>query len=117
VRRPIRIGAANEDAAAVRILVLWSAGRGVAPGEDAGWARSQAQRVSACHGVAAMALHPVTSAAVRHPKPCSWCLELRLAPGHEPSDVVRAAPFAEFLGDMRLMGMRPSVLAIEEELR
>jgi len=101
----------------VRILVLWSAVRGVAPGEDVGWARGQAQRVAACPGVAAMALHPVSTAAVRHPQPCSWCLELKLAPGHPARDVVRAEPFAEFLGDMRLMGMRPSVLAIEEELR
>ena len=100
----------------MRILVLWNAGRGVAPGEDADWARSQAQRVAACHGIAAMVLHPVLSAAVLHPEPCSWCLELRLEPGREPSEVVRAAPFAEFLGDMRLMGMRPRLLALEQEL-
>jgi len=100
----------------VRILVLWSPARGVAPGEDADWAHAQAQRVATCHGVAAMALHPVTTAAVLHPQPCSWCLELRLAASHEPRDVVRATPFAEFLGDMQLMGMRPRVLAIEEEL-
>ena len=101
----------------VRILVLWNAGRGVAPGEDEGWARSQAQRIRSCHGVAAMALHPVQSAAVLHPQPCSWCLEVRLAPGHEPSEVVRADAFAEFLGDMRLLGMHPRVLAIDGELQ
>ena len=95
--------------------MLWNSGRGVAPGEDEGWARSQAQRIAACHGIDAMALHPVTSAAVRHPQPCSWCLELRLVPGHEPSDVVRARPFAEFLADLRLLGMRPQLLAIEGE--
>ncbi len=96
--------------------MLWNAGRGIAPGEDESWARSQTDMLRSCRGVAAMALHPVLSAAVLHPQPCSWCLELRLAPGHEPSEVVRAAPFAEFLGDMRLMGMRPRVLAIEQEL-
>jgi hypothetical protein len=63
-----------------------------------------------------MALHHVSSAAARHPQPCSWCLEVRVAAGHQPSDVVRSAPFAELLGDMRLLGMRPSVLAIEGEL-
>ncbi len=96
--------------------MLWNAGRGIAPGEDESWARSQTDMLRSCRGVAAMALHPVLSAAVLHPQPCSWCLELRLAPGHEPSEVVRAAPFAEFIGDMRLMGMRPRVLAIEQEL-
>ena len=101
----------------MRILVLWNANRGIAAGEDAGWARGQAELIRECHGVAAIALHPVASAALAHPKSCNWCLELRLAPGHAPSDVVRAAPFAEFLGDLRLMGMQPRVLAIEAELR
>jgi hypothetical protein len=105
------------QARSVRILVLWNAGRGVAPGEDEGWARSQAQRIESCHGVAAMALHPVLSAAVLHPQPCSWCLEVRLAPGYEPSKVVRADAFAEFLGDMKLLGMSPRVLALDGELR
>jgi hypothetical protein len=63
-----------------------------------------------------MALHPVTSAAARHPQPCSWCLELRLVPGQQPSEVVRARPFAELLGDLQLLGMHPRVLAIDGEL-
>jgi hypothetical protein len=48
--------------------------------------------------------------------PCSWCLELRLAEGHEPSEVIGAEAFAEFLGSMRLLGMHPRVLAIDGEL-
>jgi hypothetical protein len=100
----------------VRILVLWNAGRGVAPGEDESWARSQTDLLRSCRGVAAMALHPVLSAAVLHPQPCSWCLELRLSPDAAPNEVVRDRPFAEFLGDLRLLGMRPRVLAIEGEL-
>jgi hypothetical protein len=101
----------------VRILVLWNPGRGVTVKDDEAWARAHVQPIGTCHGVAAMALHPVKSAAARHPQTYGWCLELRLAPGHEPRDVVRAAPFAEFIGDMRLLGMRPSVLAIDGELR
>jgi hypothetical protein len=108
----------------VRILGLWSAARGVSPGEDASWARVQAQRVGACPEVAALALHSVTSAAVPHPQPCGWCLELRLAQGHEPSEVLASGAFAEFLGDMvaeflgdmRLLGMRRQVLAVDGEL-
>jgi hypothetical protein len=100
----------------VRILVLWSAGRGVAPGEDEGWARNQTEALRACQGVTAMALHPVASAAALHPQPASWCLELRLAPEYSPNEVVRDRPFAEFRGDLRLLGMRPSVLAIDGEL-
>jgi hypothetical protein len=100
----------------VRILVLWNAGPGVAPGEDKSWARDQAQRVGACRAVAALALHPVASAMVPHPEPCGWCLELRLAEGHEPCEVIGAGAFSEFLGNMRLLGIHPRVLAIDGEL-
>jgi hypothetical protein len=100
----------------VRILVLWSAARGITAGEDEAWAREQADVLRRCRGVGALALHPVTSAAVLHPQPCSWCLELRLAADASPSEVVRDQPFAEFLADLRLLGMRPRVLAIDGEL-
>jgi hypothetical protein len=115
-RLPIRSGSARVDASPVRILVLWNAGRGVAPGDDESWARNQTDALRACSGITAMALHPVASAAVLHPQPCSWCLELRLAPESAPNEVVRDRPFAEFLGDLRLLGMHPRVLAIEGEL-
>jgi hypothetical protein len=97
----------------VRILVLWNAKRG---SDDESWARSQTDALRACSGITAMALHPVSTAAVLHPQPCSWCLELRLAPETAPNEVVRDRPFAEFLGDLRLLGMHPRVLAIEGEL-
>ena len=100
----------------MRILVLWNGARGVAPGEDESWAREQAQRVGACPGLAALALHAVSSAAVRDPDPCGWCLELRLAQGYEPGEVIGAEEFAGFLGDMRLLGMRAQVLALDGEL-
>ena len=96
--------------------MLWNAGRGIAPGEDESWARSQTDTLRSCRGVAAMALHPVRSAAVLHPEPCSWCLELRLEPEVAPNEVMRDRPVAEFLGDLRLLGMRPRVLAIEDDV-
>ena len=97
----------------MRLLVLWNAARGLAPGDDASWAQDQADQLLGCDGVAAVKLHPVTSAAVRHPRPCSWCLELWLENGRSPRDVVSNGAFSEFLGDLRLLGMHPSVLAIE----
>jgi hypothetical protein len=115
-RQPIHVAGAGLDAAAVRILVLWNAARGMTPGEDEGWASDQAQRVGACPGVVAVALHPVASAAVPQAKPSSWCLELRLAKGYEATEVIGAEEFAGFLGDMRLLGMHAQVLAIGGEL-
>jgi hypothetical protein len=107
----------GREAAPVRILVLWNPARRVEPEDAAAWAHERVRPIGACRGVAGIALHPVTSAAAKHPQPFGWCLELQLAPGHAPRDVVRAEPFAEFVGDMQLLGMRPSVLAIEDELR
>jgi hypothetical protein len=100
----------------VRILVLWSRPRGVMPADDARWATTQIDGLRTCPGIAALALHPVASAAARHPQPASWCLELRLAGDAEPHHVVRDRPLAEFIADLRLLGMRPSVLAIDGEL-
>jgi hypothetical protein len=114
---PIDAERAAADDAPVRVLVLWNTVRGLGPGEDECWARSEVAKLRAYEGIAAMALHPVTSAAVRHPRPYSWCLELRVAEGHTASELVRARACAEFLGDLRLLGMPPSVIAIEGELR
>jgi hypothetical protein len=98
------------------MLVLWNACRGVDAGQDASWAEARTEPLAACDGVAALALHPVGTAGVQHSPPCSWCLELRLADDHTPRDLIRAPPWREFLGDLRLLGMHPRVLTIEEEL-
>ena len=37
-------------------------------------------------------------------------LELHLAPGVDPSHFVSAAPCANWLADLRVLGLRPSVL-------
>ena len=67
-------------------------------------------------GVAALVLQPVTTAAIRHASPLGWCLEIRLAEGQSAGELVRGRPFAEFLDDLRLLGMHPRVLALELEL-
>jgi hypothetical protein len=100
----------------VRVLVLWNRVGGLKPGEDEGWARAEVAKLRAYEGIAALALHPVTTAAIRHPPPYGWCLEIRIAEGHTANELVRARPCAEFLDDLRLLGMQPKVLAIDGEL-
>jgi hypothetical protein len=63
-------------------------------------------------GVAVVTLRQVQSAALRHPRAWDWYLELELANGDAPSAVVRQPECAEFLADLRLLGTRPTVLAI-----
>jgi hypothetical protein len=98
------------------MLVLWNACRGVAPGEDAGWARARVEQLATCEGIAAIALHPVIGAGSREQPPCSWCLELRVADDRSPGELIRLRPWRDFLGDLRLLGMHPRVLAIAGEL-
>ena len=45
--------------------------------------------------------------------PHDWMLELHLAPGADPADCVNAQACAEWLGDLRLLGMRPAVVAVD----
>jgi hypothetical protein len=60
--------------------------------------------------------NPVTAAAIRLPTSYGWCLEIRVAEGHTANELVRTRPCAEFLDDLRLLGMQPSVLVIEGDL-
>jgi hypothetical protein len=48
--------------------------------------------------------------------PFGLCLEIRLAEDQSAGELVRGRPFAEFLDDLRLLGMHPRVLALELEL-
>jgi hypothetical protein len=100
----------------VRVLVLWNRVGGLKPGEDESWARAEVAKLEGHDGIAALVLQPVTTAAIRHASPFGWCLEIRLAEGQSASELVRGRPFAEFLDDLRLLGMHPRVLALELEL-
>ena len=97
-------------------MVLWNRIGGLKSGDDECWARAEVAKLQAHDGIAALALHPVATAAIRHPPPCGWCLEIRIAEGHTANELVRSRPCAEFLDDLRLLGMQPRVLAIEGEL-
>ena len=100
----------------MRVLVLWNRVGGLKPGEDESWARAEVAKLEGHDGIAALVLQPVTTAAIRHASPLGWCLEIRLAEGQSASELVRGRPFAEFLDDLRLLGMHPRVLALELEL-
>jgi hypothetical protein len=45
-----------------------------------------------------------------HPRAHDWMLEVRLEPGAALSDCLGAAPWREWLRDLRLLGMDPAVV-------
>jgi hypothetical protein len=98
----------------MRIIVLWNSCRGISAAEDASWVESETEKLRAVDGVADVRVRHVESAALSHPRAWDWYLELELGNGDEPSAVVRRPEVNEFLSDLRLLGTRPSVLAIPE---
>ena len=99
----------------MRIIVLWNACRGISPAEDADWVASETEKLRAVDGIADVRLSQVQSAALRHPRAWDWYLELELSNARTPNAVVRAPVVGEFLSDLRLLGTRPTVLAIPED--
>jgi hypothetical protein len=96
----------------MRIIVLWNSCRGVSAAEDASWVESETEKLRAVDGVADVRVRQVESAALSHPRAWDWYLELELGNGDAPSAVVRRPEVAEFLADLRMLGTRPSVLAL-----
>jgi hypothetical protein len=99
----------------VRIIVLWKTCRSVSAAEDASWAHDETEKLRRVEGVAGVTLHRVESAALLHPRAWDWCLELELRNGDTANQVVRRPECEEFLADLRLLGTRPTVLAIPGE--
>ena len=114
-RAPIERALVGSHDGAVRIVVLWNACRGVSADEDARWVREGTARLAACSGVARVAVQPVESAALRHPRAFDWCLELDLDGREAPNAFVRRAPCSEFLAELRLLGTRPTVFVLPRE--
>ena len=102
--------------AAVRVLVLWNACRGVAPRQDATLGARRAREARRrCDGSPRSHCTRVGERARGTRRPCSWCLELRLADGLRPGELIAARPWREFLGDLRLLGMHAVVVLDDRE--
>jgi hypothetical protein len=108
-------GRAGQACLAMRIIVLWSFCHGISRDEDAGWVKQETDKLRAVDGIADVRLRHVESAALRHPRAWDWYLELQLGNGDSANAVVRRPEVDEFLADLRLLGTRPTVLAIPED--
>jgi hypothetical protein len=100
---------------AMRIVVLWNACHGISRAEDADWVRQETEKLRTVDGIADLRLRRVESAALRHPRAWDWYLELQLGDDNAANAVVRRPQVDEFLADLRLLGTRPTVLAIDED--
>jgi hypothetical protein len=93
-----------------RLVILWTRPYHLTAEEAQTWARQEVGRLLAVNAVRCAELTLLRSASLRHSRDWDWMLEIYLTPGATTDDCVNAAAFAEWLSDLRLLGMRPSVL-------
>jgi hypothetical protein len=105
---------APHDGVVPRLLVLWSRPRHVTSEEAERWARAEIRALLRADDVHSAQLTRMASPSARHGADWSWLLELEVA-GPVPQFVKRR-PCADWLGDMRLLGMQPRVMMDAESL-
>ena len=109
----VREQPAPHDGAVPRLLVLWSRPRHVSSEEAERWARAEIVALLRADDVESAQLTRIASASARHGGEWSWLLELEVA---GPTQFVKRRPCADWLGDMRLLGMQPRVMVAAESV-
>ena len=105
---------APHDEAMPRLLVLWSRPRHVSSEEAERWAQTEIRALLRADDVQSAQLTRLEGASVRHGADWSWLLELEVAgPVHQ---FVKRGPCADWLGDMRLLGMQPRVMVAADSV-
>jgi hypothetical protein len=93
-----------------RLLVLWTHPLRRSDQEVEDWLREEAVRLHRVPAVRRLALTRLARASDRHARPADWLLEIELDSDVRGEDCVDDPLFAQWLGDMRLLGMRPQVV-------
>jgi hypothetical protein len=95
-----------------RLLVLWCRPYHLTGEEAERWARGEVRALLAGEAVRSAELTRLESASPRHTCDWSWLLELEIdVPVRE---WVEHGVCAEWLGDLRLLGMHPAVMVAAE---
>ena len=110
----VRRRLAPHDGVVPRMLVLWSRPRHVTSEEAERWAQAEIRALLRADDVRSAQLTRLEGASVRHGSDWSWLLELEVA-GPVPQFVKRS-PCADWLGDMRLLGMQPRVMVAADSV-
>jgi hypothetical protein len=83
----------------------------LSPSEAQSWLRTEIEALHALPGVQHVVLTPVAGSP-RCPRPWAWVCELHLAAGADGATCVEHPVCAEWLMDLRLLGMRPAVAVL-----
>jgi hypothetical protein len=93
-----------------RLVLVWSRPYHLSAEEAERWVRAEATPLLALDAVERAELTRLSAASERHAKPWDWLLELHLVEGADARACADAAALTEWLGDLRLLGMRPHVV-------
>jgi hypothetical protein len=102
----------------VRLMVLVSPPHHLRLDEAEDWLRDEVAPVACAAGVRSGALSRLASASRRWSPEWGWLLELHFDDAQTARETVAGDAWTLLLGDLRLLGMRPTVALIEapEEL-
>ena len=105
--------ACRRDAGAVpRLLVLWTRPDHLTRVEADAWVRAGVAGLEAAPGVERARVEEVLPAAFEHPALWHWLLELDVSDHSAVTRTLRHGPVADWVRDLRLLGMQPTVLLV-----
>jgi len=98
----------DHDDGVPRVLLLWTRPYHLSSEEAERWARSELHALVAADAVRSAKLSRLEQASPRHGGEWRWLLELEIAGAVR--DWVETDPCAEWLGDLRLLGMKAELV-------
>ena len=106
----VRAPAAAHDAHVSRLLIVWSRPHHLTAEEASQWVRGEIGALLGDAGTRSGELRRLERASPRHGCDWHWLLDLDVAA--PASEFVDEGVCAEWLGDLRLLGMRPQVMVV-----
>ena len=94
-----------------RVLVMWIDPSHLSKSEAEDWVRAECERLRALEAAEDIALTRLVRPSEGHAQPWDWLLEVHLARGCRSAGCVEDPVFADWLRDLRLLGMHPAVVA------
>ena len=96
-----------------RLLILWTRPAHLSRVEADAWARGEVPALAAAAGVDGTRITEVRPAGFAHPSAWHWMLELDVADDAAAGRSLETGPVADWVRDLRILGMRPTVLLVD----
>ena len=97
-----------------RLIVMWIDPMHLSAKASEAWVRTESRRLLELDDVEGLELARLARASEAHGQPWDWFLEVRLLPSTAHPGCVDSPLFTEWLGDLRLLGMRPVVVRVSD---